>query len=44
VPLPEFGENEEIIRLECGKRTSAVITNHGKIWITGNYKSEKQQK
>jgi hypothetical protein len=33
-----------VIRIECGKRNSAIITNGGDIWVSGNYKAEKPAK
>jgi hypothetical protein len=30
-----------VVKIECGKRNSAFITNKGDLWITGNYVPEK---
>ena len=45
IPLPEFANPDDYItRIECGKRNTALISKHGEIWITGNFKIEKVQK
>lgn len=42
IPIPEFSDPKDyIISLECGKRNSAIISNLGELWITGNYRPEK---
>ncbi|CDW91727.1 xpg i-region family protein [Stylonychia lemnae] len=45
IPLPDFQDpNDFIEKIKCGKRNSAIITNKGEVWITGNFKIEKVQR
>jgi hypothetical protein len=44
IPLPDFSDDKEFVTsIECGKRNSALVTNEGDIWITGNYRIEKSK-
>ena len=33
--------SDYFIRIECGKRNSAIISNQGQVWVCGNYKADK---
>lgn len=40
--LPDMDLSQDYItKIECGKRTSALVSHMGEIWMTGNYKIEK---
>lgn len=34
IPLPEFYEKEEILKIECGFKCSALLTNLGRVFIS----------
>ena len=39
--LVRRGSADYFVRVECGKRNSAIISKQGQVWVCGNYKPDK---
>jgi hypothetical protein len=44
IPLPDLEEGDFIAKLETGARNTALITDHGKVHICGNFRKKDQKR
>lgn len=40
ISLPQLGEDEEIEKMECGYKSSAILTNHGRLFISDPFEKK----